>query len=203
MYSELGGIMNSTKITGYDYESIDPAATPVTLEELDALKATLLWDDTTDTLLRRAGELLEEQVEDILDLWYGYVGSHPHLVTYFDGTSGEPDSAYLSAVRARFGQWIRDLCNRDFDSRWLAYQHEVALRHHSAKKNVTDGINSPQAYVPLRYLIAFVYPITVTIRDFLARAAGPDDDVDALVDAWFKAVVLTTALWAEPFSDLW
>lgn len=192
-----------TKIAGYDYENVDPAETPVTQEALDLLKATLLWDDTTDALLRRVGELLEKQVEDILDLWYGYVGSHPHLVTYFDGPAGEPDTAYLAGVRARFGAWIRDLCTREFDEQWLAYQHEVGLRHHSAKKNQTDGVDSPRAYVPLRYMIAFVYPITATIRDFLDRAASPDDDVDALVDAWFKAVVLSTTLWTEPYSDLW
>lgn len=53
-----------------------------------------------------AGDVLADQVEEILDLWYGFVGSHPHLIKYFLDTLGQPIAEYLVAVRKRFGQWI-------------------------------------------------------------------------------------------------
>ena len=91
--------------------------------------------------LRLAGEVLQAQVEEVLDLWYGFVGSNSHLLYYFTN-EGEPNKEYLEAVRKRFGQWILDLCNRPYDQEWLNYQHEIALRHHSTKKNETDSIES-------------------------------------------------------------
>jgi hypothetical protein len=66
-----------------------------------------------------AGEVLKDQIDAVLDLWYGFVGSHPHLVYYFSGPDGKPDANYLAAVRQRFGQWILDTCNRPYDQDWL------------------------------------------------------------------------------------
>lgn len=183
---------------GYTYdESLD--ASPVSSEELDLLLATVLWTDDDGVALRRAGELLTPRIDDILDLWYGFVGSHPHLVTYFDGPGGEPSPEYLAAVRLRFGRWISDLTTRDWDREWLNYQYEIARRHTDLMGR-TDSIATAHGHIALRYLIAFVVPITATIRGFLAEGAGPDDDVDAMHQAWFKAVTLTVTLWAQPYA---
>ena len=47
-----------------------------------------------------------DQVEAILDVWYGFVGSNPHLLSSFVRVSdGQPDTDYLGAVRKRFAQW--------------------------------------------------------------------------------------------------
>ena len=43
----------------------------------------------------------------------------------------------------------------------------------------TDNVRSDQTHVPLRYLIAFVWPITATIRDFLAAGGHTPAEVDA------------------------
>ena len=57
---------------------------------------------------------------------------------------------------------------------------------------------------PLRHLFALVVPITVTIRDFLASGATDEVELDAMYQAWFKAVTLSATLWARPYSpDLW
>jgi protoglobin len=77
-----------------------------------------------------------------LNLWYGFVGSHPHLVYYFTGSDGQPNAGYLNAVRQRFSQWILDTCNRSYDQDWLDYQYEIGLRHHRSKKNQTDSVQS-------------------------------------------------------------
>jgi Protoglobin len=183
---------------GYTYDQNLPAS-PVTTDDLDLLLSTLLWTDDDAAALARAGTVLEPQVEEILDVWYGYVGSHPHLVVSFNGADGQPSGDYLAAVRGRFGQWIRDLCNRPWDQTWLNYQHEIARRHTDTMGD-TDHITSDQTHIPLRYLIAFIWPITATIRPFLANADTDPADLDAMHAAWFKAVTLTVALWSQPYD---
>jgi Protoglobin len=189
--------------TGYTYDDTALAPSPVSMADLEAIQASLLWTADDAELLRRAGDILVPQTEDILDVWYGFVGAHSHLVAAFAGPDGEPDAGYLAAVRERFGQWISDLCTRGFDETWLAYQEEIALRH-TSKKNQTDGVDSPSDHVPLRHLVALAVPITVTIRDFLRNGGAEPDEIDAMYHAWLKAVVLSVVLWARPYSpDLW
>ncbi|HXF57361.1 MAG TPA: protoglobin domain-containing protein [Actinomycetota bacterium] len=187
------------EIPGYTYGAPELAPSPVSEEELERLQAAALFTEEDDRYLRMAGEVLADQVEDVLDLWYGFVGSHPHLVYYFSGPDGQPDQTYLARVRARFGRWILDTCTRPRDRDWLAYAHEIGLRHHRAKKNRTDGVASVP-HIPLRYLIAFISPISLTIRDFLARKGHSAEDVDRMHQAWLKAVVLQVALWAAPYA---
>lgn len=152
------------------------------------------------------GAILAPQVDDVLDVWYGFVGSHPHLVASFNGADGAPSGEYLAAVRLRFGLWIRDLCERPWDQRWLDYQHEIARRH-TDTMGATDQVGSDQTHIPLRYLIAFIWPITATIRPFLVDGAGgkaADTEIDAMHAAWCKAVTLTVALWSQPYApDRW
>lgn len=186
-------------IPGYRYGDARLPASPVSPRDVELLEATLLWSEEDDRYLRLAGEVLADQVGDVLELWYGYVGSHPHLLHYFADPQGEPIGAYLERVRERFAQWVRDVCTRPHDDAWRAYQHEIALRHTRAKKNQTDGVDSA-AEIPLRYLIAFVFPITATMRPFLANKGHDAADVDGMHSAWFKAVVLHVCLWAQPYA---
>ena len=174
---------------------------PVTTAELDLLLDTLSWADADERALGRARDVLAPQVEDVLDLWYGYVGSKPQLVAAFAGRDGQPDAGYLAAVRTRFGEWILELCSPPYDQGWLDHQHEIAVRHHFEAKNRTDGIDSPSDHVPLRYLLALTCPITATIRDFLAKGAADGAELDAMYTAWFKAVVLTVVLWSRPYVE--
>ncbi len=184
-------------IPGYTYGSAAPA--PFTLKELDDLKKSVLFSEEDEKYLKLAGEVLKDQIEDILDLWYGFVGSHPHLVYYFSGQDGKPDASYLAAVRKRFGQWILDTCNRPYDQDWLNYQFEIGLRHHRTKKNKTDNVQSVPN-VPLRYMIAFIYPITATIKPFLAKKGHSPEEVDKMYQAWFKSVTMQVALWSYPYA---
>jgi hypothetical protein len=187
-----------TTIPGYTYDTT-PSPSPVSSEDLDRLLATLLWTEDDSVALAKAGAVLHDQVDEILDLWYGYVGSHPHLVASFNGPEGEPSTEYLAAVRLRFAQWIKDLCNRPWDDQWLGYQHEIARRHTDAMGE-TDGIRSDQTHIPLRYMIAFIWPITATVRGFLANQGHDNAEVDAMHTAWFKAVTLSVALWCQPYD---
>ena len=189
----------STSIPGYTYGTPDLARSPLSMHDLGLLEATVLFSDEDREALRQAGEVLGDQVEDILDLWYGFVGSNAHLLAYFVGPDGQPVGSYLEGVRKRFGQWIRDTCERDYDQSWLDYQHEVALRHHRTKKNKTDDVDAAPI-VSLRYMIAFIYPITATIRPFLEKKGHSKEEVDRMHQAWFKSVVLQVVLWSRPYT---
>ena len=171
----------------------------VTGAELDELKASVLFGDDDVAALRRSGEILADRVEDVLDVWYGFVGSNPHLVASFTRTSdGEPDADYLAAVRVRFGDWIRETAAAEYDEEWLAGQLEIGRRHSRAGKNETDGVDSTPV-VPLRHIIALVYPITATLRPFLEAGGDPPERIEAMQDAWRKSVLLQVALWARPY----
>ncbi|MDF2920241.1 MAG: hypothetical protein K0S70_4459 [Microbacterium sp.] len=194
----------STTPAGYAYGQASLAPSPVTLADLDALKQTVLWFSADEVAIRRAGEILIPQTEEILDVWYGFVGAHPHLVATFAGKDGTPNMEYLGAVRRRFAQWIDDLCNRPYDEEWLAYQEEIGRRHHPRGKNETDHVESTSHHIPLRDLIGFISPVTLTIRPFLQAGATDGDDVGQMLDSWLKAVTLTVALWARPYTEqLW
>jgi len=62
------------------------------------------------------------------------------------------------------------------------------LARREAANGPPRSVGSDQTPVPLRYLIAFVWPITATIRDFLAAGGHTPAEVDAMHTAWFKAV---------------
>lgn len=191
--------MTATAPSGYTYDDPGLPPSPVSVEDLDRLKASVLFTDDDAAALAMAGDVLDDQVTEVLDTWYGFVGSHPHLVAYFADPGGEPIKAYLDAVYQRFGKWILDTCRRPYDEQWLAYQHEISQRHTPDKKNRTDRVDSAPV-VSLRYLIAFVYPITATMRPFLANKGHSEADVERMHQAWSKAVTLQVALWARPYA---
>ncbi|SFV32239.1 protoglobin domain-containing protein [Thermoflavifilum thermophilum] len=187
--------MANTFIPGYTYGQVPEA--PFSMHDFELLKQTVMFTEKDAEYLRKAGEILHDQVNEILDLWYGFVGQHPHLLAYF-AKDGKVDSSYLQAVRKRFGQWIHDLCEKPFDQDWLNYQYEIGLRHHATKKNLTDHAQAAPL-IHYRYMVAFIYPITATIRAFLARKGHPAELVEQMHQAWFKAVVLTVVLWTYPY----
>jgi len=185
-------------INGYTYGSPEVAVSPLSLSDLDLLKDTVLFTDEDRSYLRMAGDILKDQIEDVLDVWYGFVGSRPHLARYFSKPDGEMLQDYLAAVRKRFGQWILDTCYREYDQDWLNYEEEIALRHTRAKKNRTDNVDATPE-INYRYVAAFIVPITATIKPFLAKKGNSGDDVEKMYQAWFKSVVLQVVLWSQPY----
>jgi hypothetical protein len=192
--------MSTTTIPGYTYGTHAAANSPLSGEDVERLKATVLFGDEDVRYLQMSRDVLADQVEDVLDVWYGFVASNPHLVRYFaDRDTGEPIAEYLERVRARFGRWILDTASAEYDRAWLDYQHEIGLRHHRTKKNQTDGVNAVEN-IGLRYLIALIYPITATLRPFLEKKGHSREDVDGMQDAWRKSVILQVALWSQPYA---
>lgn len=186
-------------MNGYSYGDPTLPRSPVTLSELALLQQTLLFGAADVAALRRSLPILEPRTNEILDVWYGFVGANPHLLAYFSSPrTREPQGSYLAAVRERFGRWIVDTARAEYDHTWLDQQHELGLRHHSTKKNRTDGAEAA-SIVHMRYLSALVIPITTTLRPFLAERGASRDDVDAMQAAWTKSVLLQTILWSRPY----
>ncbi len=131
-------------------------------------------------------------------VWYGFVASTPELVVFFKNNKTErPDGAYLSAVRKRFGQWILDTADANYDQAWLDYQYEIGLRHTSPKKNKTDKADSFPS-VNFRYLSALTIPITTTLKTFLAKKGASAADVEKMHAAWVKSVLMQSILLELP-----
>lgn len=185
-------------IPGYTHGGQLPAS-PISMKEFDLLKQAALFTEEDVRYLRMSHEVLTDQTEAVLDVWYGFVASHPHLVYYFGKKSdGQPDTAYLAAVRKRFAQWILDTAAANYDQRWLDYQAEIGRRHHRTGKNATDGVASVDN-ISYRYLPAFIYPITATLKPFLAKKGHGESDVDKMHQAWIKSVILQVTLWSHPY----
>jgi hypothetical protein len=194
----------TAEIPGYDYGTQRAAHSPVTMEELAQLKATADFTEEDERYLRMAGDVLSDQAEAMVNAWRERIGAQDYLAKVFQGPDGKPDDQYKAAVKARFVRWVIDLCTRPFDQAWLDYQEEIALRHLPEKKNKTDHAQTPPV-VPLRYLVAFIAPIVITTRDFLGKKGHSSAQIEKMHRAWAKAVLLTVALWARPYTreGLW
>jgi Protoglobin len=187
------------KIPGYTYGTGAVPRSPVTLAEFELMKKSVLFGDEDAKYLRLSHEVVKDQVEAILDVWYGFVGSNPHLLASFTGKSdGKPISDYLDAVRKRFEQWILETSRADYDQKWLDYQHEIGLRHHRTKKNRTDGAASTNN-VPFRDLFLLIFPVTFTLKPFLAKTGHSPEEVEKMYAAWVKSCLLQVTLWSHPY----
>jgi hypothetical protein len=186
-------------VPGYTYGTPAAAKSPLTPADLAKLMRVMLFGDADVAALRQSWPVLEPQVEAVLDVWYGFVGSTPELAVYFtDRATGQLDPGYLAAVRRRFARWIEDTATADYDQTWLDYQYEIGLRHHRAKKNRTDGARGPEL-IHARYLSALTIPVVTTLKPFLANAGHTPEQVDAMHAAWVKSVLLQTILWTQPY----
>ncbi len=190
---------HTAAIPGYRYGDPSLPASRLSPEEFARLKAALVFTDDDVAALRRAGTILVPRADAILDVWYGFVGSHDFLLAYFSGPDG-PRAEYLSRVRARFGQWIADTCRAEYDDAWLAYQDEIGRRHYTGK-NQADGAAAAGTppFVHFRYVNALVYPIYATVRPFLEQGESDPAQVERMHQAWLKAVLLQVTLWARAY----
>ncbi len=189
----------TTGIPGYTSGTRAVARSPISLDDFALMQRSVLFGEEDVQALRQSHDVVKDQVEAILDVWYGFVGSQPHLLASFTHRdSGAPIGDYLGGVRRRFGQWILDTARADYNQAWLDYQHEIGLRHHRAKKNQTDGAAST-ALVPFRDLFLLVVPVTTTLKPFLAKRGAPAADVEVMHAAWVKSCLLQLTLWSHPY----
>ena len=184
-------------IPGYGYGKSDLAPSPVSLGELEQLKITVGFTTEDERYLRMAGEVLGDQTRAVVLHWRSQIIAQiPHLARHSRAADGSALPDYLAASNLRFEQWILDTCLRTYDRAWLDYQHEIAQRHTSAKKNRTDGVEST-AFVPLRDVVGFVAVLNDTMRPYLAKKGHVPEEVDGMHRAWCRSIQLQIALWGE------
>ena len=193
--------MVSHHIPGYDFGAVEVKTSPVSMKELESLKASVGFTEEDRLFLQMAGEVLGDQTKQIVEQWrIGIIASIPNLARHSRSENGEALPDYLAKSNLRFEQWILDTCLRTYDQDWLNYQNEIALRHMSPKKNGTDGVRSTP-YVPFRDIIGFVAVMNATLRPYLAAKNHPTDVVERMHLAWCKSLQLQLALWAKPYTD--
>ena len=189
------------EIHGYAYGTFAVATSPVSLQELEDLKATIGFTRDDEQYLRLAGDVLAEQTKEIVDHWRGgIIANIPKLARHSRGPEGQAIPEYSERSGLRFQQWILDTCFRPYDQDWINYQQEIALRHTSLKKNQVDGVRSTP-YVPLRDIVAFVAVMNDTIKPYFARQGHATAEVDKMHHAWCKSLQLQLALWTRPYMD--
>lgn len=65
-------------------------------------------------------------------------------------------------------------------------------------------MSSVWSHVPMSHMLALVVPVTLSVKQFLAEGASDGDDVEAMHQAWFKAVTVSLVLWSRPYAgELW
>ena len=85
-------------IPGYTHGSSAVAKSPVTLADFE-MKASVLFGEEDARYLRMSHDVVKDEVEAVLDVWYGFVGSQPHLLASFTGKDRAHDPARREAGR--------------------------------------------------------------------------------------------------------
>ena len=199
----MTGPTATPQIPGYDFGTRKSAESPLSDEDLRNLEQTVGWTSADHDILLKHATLFQQQAEAMVDSWRAVIASQPHLAQWFVGPDGKPDDDYKARVKSRFVQWVVDVALRPHDRAWLNYQEEIGLRHTPAKKNLTDGKQTPPL-VPLRYLLGFI-PVVLPIRKFFSDAVSNNEELARLETAWTRAVLLHITLWSRPYTseDLW
>lgn len=193
--------MVAEDIPAYDYGKAAVATSPVSMNDLEDLKMSVGFTDQDEQFLHLVGEVLADQTKQIVEHWRsGIIASIPNLARHSRTPEGEPIPKYLAQSNLRFQQWILDTCLQPYDQDWLNYQHEIALRHTSLKKNRVDGVRS-STHVPYRDIVAFVAVLNETIRPYLATKGHNEQQVEGMHRAWQKSLQMQVALWAKPYID--
>ncbi len=172
---------------------------PISLEEFHQLEQTALFTREDSQYLRLSWEALRDQVDAVLDVWFGFMAAQPFLLrTFCRRSDGQPDQRYLAAVRQRFARWIETTAQANYNQQWLNEQYEIGRRHHRTAKNQTDHVDAVDI-VPFRYLVPLISPLTATLKPFLANRGHAPDEVEKMQQAWLKSLLLQVTLWSQPY----
>ncbi|MDP9843546.1 protoglobin domain-containing protein [Streptosporangium lutulentum] len=189
---------HSEEIPGYTYGTGEAAVSPLTLEDLERLKAVVGLTPDDEQALIEAARVLADQADDMVTAYRKRLGELPFMRAYSGYPDGTPNPAYGAASKPRFDRFIIDACTRPLDQDWLNYQHEIGLRHTRDKKNKTDHADSLD-HIPMRYLLAFTAVVIATARDYLAAGGASAEQVDRMHAAFTKSVMLHVTVWTRPY----
>ncbi|MEO0479840.1 MAG: protoglobin domain-containing protein [Planctomycetota bacterium] len=175
-----------------------PQPPALRVAEFRTMQDTALFGTEDIQALQRSRPILEPRLDELLDVWYGFVASKPHLLASFSAPDGEVLPEYLAAVRKRFAAWVLATADANYDESWLRQQLEIGRRHHRTGKNRTDDADAVE-HIPFRNLIPLCVPILTTLKPFLAEGADSAEDLEQMHAAWTKSVLLQVTLWSTPY----
>src|SRR5207302_5054329 len=73
----------TTQIPGYDYARPQSAHSPLSMEELRQLEATVGWSEEDARILQQSGSIFKDKAEQMVDAWRSVIGAQPHLAKWF------------------------------------------------------------------------------------------------------------------------
>jgi len=79
------------EMAGYDYGRVQAAHSPVSMEELRQLEATVGWTEDDARTLQQSGSIFRDKAEQMVDVWRAVIGAQPHLAKWFFGPDGKPN----------------------------------------------------------------------------------------------------------------
>ena len=128
------------------------------------------------------------------------LGELPFMIPYSSHPDSTPTPEYAAASKPRFDRWIIDACTRQLDEDWLNHQHEIGLRHTTAKKNKADHADSLD-HIPMRYLLALTAVVITTARDYLGAKGASPEQIDRMQAAFTKSAMLHVTVWTRAYVD--
>jgi hypothetical protein len=155
--------------------SVPNYANGLSMRDFEELKETVLWTEDDTHYIQMSAEVLQDQTDDILDVWIEFANVLPQLELSF----GEPSAE----MKEGFKKWILDTAGGEYDQEWINEQQNIPLPH-------------PH----YRFIPALFYPLTATLKPFLAKVGHYSaEDVECMHQAWIKAVTLQVCLWSQSY----
>ncbi len=188
------------QIKGYVYGKAEVPKAPISKEELKLLLDSALWTQEDEENRKIIGEVIKENMSDMLNQIVSYFGSRDYLIYYFKDERGETtETEYVNNTVDRLAQWLLDICFRPIDENFVNYQYLIGIRHTFDGKGKADNVKTIP-HIPMRYMITCIFPVTAVIRSFLERKFDDPKIVEKLYDTWFKLQVITTAFFCAHYT---
>ena len=94
-------IEHPEQIDGYDYGTEQAATSPLTLEDLERLKAVVWLTEDDEAALRDAAEILAGQADDMVSAYRARLSELPFMIPYSNHPDGTPNPHYGMASKPR------------------------------------------------------------------------------------------------------
>jgi len=188
------------QIKGYIYGSQEVPKLKITKQELEQLLDSALWTNEDEENRKILGEIIKENMNEILNKIVSYFGSREYLIYYFKDKQGVTTiTEYVNNTVDRLAQWLLDICFRPIDENFVNYQYLIGIRHTYDGKGKADNIESIQ-HIPMRYMITCIFSVTSVLKEYIEKKLEDPKLVDRLYNTWFKLQVITTALFCAHYA---
>jgi Protoglobin. len=187
-------------IPGYIYGKPEVPKAPLTKKDFELLLDSVLWTKEDEENRELLGEIIKENMKEILDKIVSYFGSKEYLIYYFKDRQAQTTiTEYVNNTVDRLAQWLLDICYKPLDENFINYNYLIGIRHTYEGKGKADNVSTVE-HIPARYMVTCLFPITVVLKDFIARKVEDPVLTDRLYNTWFKLQVITTALFLIPYT---